>query len=62
MSAVPLTGYEVEFIPLERRLDDRRFAPSDTPLPPGIKMDRRRSQGRRADDQHLPQSQLRAVQ
>lgn len=61
MSPVPLTGYEVEFIPLERRLSDRRFASSVSPLPCGIKMDRRKDQGRRSDD-HSPQPQLKAVQ
>jgi hypothetical protein len=39
MSALPV--YDVEFIPLERRLDDRRIAPRNAALPPGIAVDRR---------------------
>ena len=46
----PLPVYEVEFIPFERRLRDRRVAPPDAPLPVGLKEDRRRSTGRRTDD------------
>lgn len=48
MSALPV--YDVEFIPLERRLGDRRVAPRDAALPPGITSDRRRSSSRRAED------------
>lgn len=48
MSALPV--YEVEFIPLERRLGDRRVAPRDAPLPPEVKADRRRASGRRDED------------
>jgi hypothetical protein len=50
MSTVPLEGYEVEFIPLERRLVDRRKATANAPLPPGLKKDRRASEGRRSHD------------
>ena len=46
----PLPVYEVEFIPFERRLRDRRVAPPDTPLPIGLKEDRRKSDGRRMED------------
>jgi hypothetical protein len=48
MSALPL--YQVEFIPLERRLNDRRLAPRDAALPPGITADRRKTSGRRPQD------------
>jgi len=48
MSALPV--YQVEFIPLERRLGDRRIAPRDAALPPEIKADRRKTLGRRAED------------
>jgi hypothetical protein len=48
MSALPV--YHVEFIPLERRLGDRRVAPRDATLPADIKSDRRKITGRRAED------------
>jgi len=48
MSALPV--YQVEFIPLERRLGDRRVAPRDAALPPEITADRRRAISRRAED------------
>jgi hypothetical protein len=48
MPALPV--YDVEFIPLERRLNDRRIAPRDATLPPGITADRRRTLGRRPED------------
>jgi hypothetical protein len=48
MSALPV--YEVEFIPLERRLGDRRVAPRDAALPPGLTADRRKAASRRAED------------
>jgi hypothetical protein len=49
MSALPV--YHVEFIPLERRLGDRRVAPSNAALPPGITADRRMTvSGRRTED------------
>ena len=48
MSALPV--YQVEFIPLERRLGDRRIAPRDSALPPQIKADRRKPSGRRGED------------
>ncbi len=48
MSALPV--YEVEFIPLERRLGDRRVAPRDAALPPQILVDRRKVLCRRAED------------
>jgi len=51
----PLPVYEVEFIPLERRLTDRRVAPRGSALPQGIKADRRKSTGRRAEDPQIPQ-------
>lgn len=48
MSALPV--YQVEFIPLERRLGDRRMAPRNSALPPQVKDDRRKAAGRRSDD------------
>ena len=47
MPALPV--YQVEFIPLERRLGDRRIAPRDSALPPQIAADRRNASGRRGD-------------
>lgn len=52
MSALPV--YQVEFIPLERRLGDRRLTARGATLPRGIKSDRRQGQdtptGRRNED------------
>ena len=48
MSALPV--YEVEFIPMERRLGDRRVAPRDAALPPQVTADRRVISGRRTED------------
>ena len=48
MSALPV--YEVEFIPLERRLGDRRVAPRGAALPPDITADRRKVVSRRSED------------
>ena len=48
MSALPV--YHVEFIPLERRLDDRRIAPRNAALPPEITADRRKVSSRRTED------------
>ena len=48
MSALPV--YEVEFIPLERRLGDRRVAPRGAMLPPGLTADRRKVSSRRTED------------
>jgi len=50
MSALPV--YQVEFIPLERRLGDRRIAPIGSSLPQGLAEDRRKMVrlGRRTDD------------
>jgi hypothetical protein len=48
MSALPV--YEVEFIPLERRLGDRRVAPHSAALPPEISADRRKVSSRRMED------------
>ena len=52
MSALPV--YEVEFIPLERRLGDRRVAPFNAALPPGLTTDRRKADSRRAEDRRAP--------
>jgi hypothetical protein len=48
MSVLPV--YDVEFIPLERRLADRRVAPSDAPLPPNLTADRRKAESRRREE------------
>jgi len=48
MSALPV--YHVEFIALERRLDDRRIAARNAALPPGIRADRRKAASRRTED------------
>jgi len=48
MSALPV--YQVEFIPLERRLFDRRTAPRNSALPPEVSADRRKTSVRRTDD------------
>lgn len=48
MSALPV--YQVEFIPLERRLGDRRVAPYGAALPPGVTSDRRKILSRRGEE------------
>lgn len=48
MAALPV--YHVEFIPLERRLGERRAPPVDGALPRSVQADRRRATGRRAED------------
>lgn len=48
MSALPV--YQVEFIPLERRLGDYRVASRNAALPKGVSVDRRKIVGRRAED------------
>lgn len=48
MSALPV--YQVEFIPLERRLGDRRIAPHNAVLPPEVMTDRRMITIRRTED------------
>ena len=48
MSALPV--YQVEFIPLERRLGDRRVVPRGAVLPPQIRADRRNAPVRRNED------------
>jgi hypothetical protein len=45
MSSTVIPSYEVEFIPSERRLSDRRVNPN-AGLPPGITMDRRKGDRR----------------
>lgn len=45
MNAISLPSYEVEFIPVERRLSDRRVNPN-AGLPPGITEDRRKGNRR----------------
>lgn len=53
-----LPVYEVEFIPLERRLGDRRTKPN-AGLPAGVAMDRRVKASRRKEDQ--PKNSLKAI-
>lgn len=48
MAALPL--YEVQFVPMERRLNDRRTAPINATLPNNITRDRRLIFGRREDE------------
>ena len=48
MSTLPV--YQVEFIPLERRLGDRRIALRNAALPLEIKADRRNVASRRTED------------
>jgi hypothetical protein len=57
MSALPV--YQVEFIPLERRLGDRRVAPRGAALPPEITADRRKVSGRR--DEERKSATLKAI-
>ena len=45
MTTVTLPSYEVEFIPVERRLGDRRVNPN-AGLPSGVTMDRRQNDRR----------------
>lgn len=42
-----LPSYEVEFIPLERRMGERRVASRGAPLPSGLSHDRRQEWDRR---------------
>lgn len=53
MNSVNLPSYDVEFIPVERRLGDRRVNPN-AGLPPGITVDRRKSDRR---DVHASKAQ-----
>jgi hypothetical protein len=45
MADKAIPSYEVEFIPLERRLNDRRINP-EAGLPPGVQQDRRKGSRR----------------
>jgi hypothetical protein len=45
MTSSVLPSYEVEFIPVERRLGDRRANPN-AGLPPGVSVDRRKGDRR----------------
>lgn len=51
MSALPV--YEVQFVPMERRLYDRRTAPMTATLPENIQIDRRVIFGRRGEEQKM---------
>jgi len=51
MPALPV--YEVQFVPMERRLYDRRTAPMNASLPKHIETDRRVLFGRRGDEQKM---------
>jgi hypothetical protein len=57
MAAI-LPVYEVEFIPLERRLGERRTRPN-AGLPRGIIMDRRSKASRRTEDRQ--RNSLKAI-
>lgn len=45
MTQTAIPSYEVEFIPVERRLGDRRVNPN-AGLPPGVTVDRRKGDRR----------------
>ncbi len=51
MSALPV--YEVQFVPSERRLNDRRSASLNAALPVDLKADRRILFGRRNDERKM---------
>jgi len=51
MSALPV--YEVQFVPSERRLNDRRLAPLNAALPVDLKADRRILFGRRNEERKM---------
>lgn len=51
MPALPV--YEVQFVPMERRLYNRRTAPMNASLPKHIETDRRVLFGRRGDEQKM---------
>ena len=51
MPALPV--YEVQFVPMERRLFDRRTAPMNAALPKYLEADRRVLFGRRGDEQKM---------
>lgn len=53
MNSVNLPSYDVEFIPVERRLGDRRVNPN-AGLPPGVSVDRRKGDRR---DVHASKAQ-----
>lgn len=48
-----LPVYEVQFVPVERRLDERRKAPMNAALPKAVTADRRVLFGRRGDEQKM---------
>lgn len=51
MPALPV--YEVQFVPSERRLYDRRNAPMNSSLPQDVKIDRRAIFGRRSEERKM---------
>lgn len=51
MPALPV--YEVQFVPMERRLYDRRTAPMNAKLPKNVQIDRRIIFGRRGEEQKM---------
>jgi len=51
MPALPV--YEVQFVPIERRLHDRRNTPMNSTLPMDVKIDRRVIFGRRSEEQKM---------
>jgi len=50
MSALPV--YEVQFVPIERRMNDRRTVPTNS-LPKDVHGDRRIIFGRRSEERKL---------
>jgi hypothetical protein len=56
MCALPV--YEVEFIPLERRLSDRRLVARDSAPAPKVSVERRKTVGRRAEDRKTARLKL----
>ncbi len=51
MPALPV--YEVQYVPTERRLNDRRTAPMNSAVPQGIQTDRRLIFGRRSEERKM---------
>lgn len=62
MEGNSLPVYEVEFLPLERRLTDRRQSGFDPHTPPAAEASTQRSRERRLRDRRQAPQALRAVQ
>ena len=59
-ASMKLPSYEVEFIPLERRLCERRSPTAQLQREPYLGVDRRNVAGRRKEDRAVHQAQLLA--